>query len=126
MSELINITQLAKILTQENSESIKITNQTLRYWEKEFTKINPVVINNRRYYSKKQISIVKLIMFLLKEKGMTINGVKKVLKYNINSLDDYNSNSLKAEYLTKTIKVKTKEILNKIKKIKKYGKKNTS
>jgi len=62
---------------------------------------------------------------LLKDKGMTINGVKKVLESKINSLDDYNSNSLKADYYKAKIKLKSNDILNKIKKIKKYGKKNT-
>ena len=56
---------------------------------------------------------------------MTINGVKKVLESKINSLDDYNSNSLKADYYKAKIKLKSNDILNKIKKIKKYGKKNT-
>jgi len=85
----------------------------------------PIIIKNRRYYSKKQINIIKLIKFLLKDKGMTINGVKNVLKSNINSLDDYNSNSLKADYHKEVIKDKSKKILEKLKKIKKYGKKNS-
>ena len=62
---------------------------TLRYWEKEFKQIKPTLIRNRRYYSEKQINIIKLIKFLLKDKGMTINGVKNVLKSKINTLDDY-------------------------------------
>ena len=52
--------------------------------------------------------------------------VKKILNSNINKLDDYNSNSLKAEYYRKEIKKKSKNILKKIKIIKNYGKKNTS
>tara|TARA_B100001093_G_C26624562_1_gene926172 strand:+ start:186 stop:566 length:381 start_codon:yes stop_codon:yes gene_type:complete len=125
MNKLINISKLCEILNADNSRSKKMQNHTLRYWEKEFKQIKPIVIKNRRYYSEKQISTLKLITFLLKEKGMTINGVKKVLKSKINSLDDYNSNSLQAEYLKKRIKDKTKIILEKIKTIKKYGKKNT-
>ena len=97
----------------------------MRYWEKEFKQIRPLIIKKRRYYSEKQINTVKLIKFLLKDKGMTINGVKKVLESKINSLDDYNSNSLKADYYKAKIKLKSNDILNKIKKIKKYGKKNT-
>ena len=31
-----------------------------------------------------------MIKFLLKNKGMTISGVKKIIKSNINKLDDYN------------------------------------
>ena len=88
-------------------------------WEKEFKQIKPIILNNRRYYSEKQVDNIKLIKFLLKDKGMTINGVKNLLKSNINTLDDYNSYSLKADYLKKNIKEKSKTILEKIKKLKK-------
>ena len=119
MSKLINISQLANLLNLVNSKTKKPSNHILRYWEKEFKQIKPVILKNRRYYSEKQINIIKLIKFLLKDKGMTINGVKNVLKSDINSLDDYNSYSLKADYLKENLKVKSKTILEKIKKLKK-------
>ena len=125
MEKLINISQLSKLLNLVNSKTKKPSNYILRYWEKEFKQIKPMILKNRRYYSEKQISIIKLIKFLLKDKGMTINGVKNVLKSNINSLDDYDLYSLKADYHKKNIKNKSKIILEKIKKIKKYGKKNS-
>ena len=56
---------------------------------------------------------------------MTINGVKKVLNTDINKLDDYNSHSLKASYYKSSLKDKNKKLLNKIKNLKKYGKKIT-
>ena len=56
---------------------------------------------------------------------MTINGVKTVLNSKINKLDDYNSNSLKAQYYKKTLKEKSVILLKKIKNLKRYGKKNT-
>ena len=125
MGKLINITELSKKLNLVNPQTKKPSNHILRYWEKKFKQIKPVILRKRRYYSQKQINIIKLIQFLLKDKGMTINGVKKVLKSNINNLDDYNSYSLKAVYYKETIKVKSKKILDKIKKIKNNGKKNT-
>ena len=125
MEKLINISQLTKLLNLVNSKTKKPSNYILTYWEKEFKQIKPIILKNRRYYSEKQISIIKLIKFLLKDKGMTINGVKNVLKSNINSLDDYDLYSLKADYHKKNIKNKSKIILEKIKKIKKYGKKNS-
>ena len=124
MVKLINISQLANLLNLVNSKTKKPSNYILRYWEKEFKQIKPVILNNRRYYSEKQISIIKLIKFLLKDKGMTVNGVKNILKSNINSLDDYNSYSLKADYLKENIKIKSKTILEKIKRLK-NGKKNS-
>ena len=123
MNKLINISELSKLLKIVNIKTKKPSNYILRYWEKEFKQIKPIIIKNRRYYSKKQINIIKLIKFLLKDKGMTINGVKNVLTSNINSLDDYNSYSLKADYHKEVIKDKSKKILEKLKKIKKYGKK---
>ncbi len=123
MTKLINISQLANLLNLVNSKTQKPSNYILRYWEREFKQIKPTILKNRRYYSEKQINIIKLIKFLLKDKGMTVNGVKNVLKSNINSLDDYNSYSLKADYLKESIKTKSKTILEKINKLKKNGKK---
>ncbi len=123
MEKLINISELSKLLDLINPKNKKPSNYILRYWEKEFKEIKPTVLKNRRYYSKKQIEIIKLIKFLLKDKGMTINGVKSILKSNINNLDDYDSYGLKADYQKKNIKIKSKAILDRIKKIKKYGKK---
>ena len=125
MVKLINITELTTLLNLINSKTGKPSNYILRYWEKEFKQIKPTIIKNRRYYSEKQVNNIKLIKFLLKDKGMTVNGVKNLLKSNINSLDDYNSYSLKADYHKENIKIKSKEILDKINKIKKHGKKNS-
>ena len=125
MEKLINISELSKLLNLINLKTKKPSNYILRYWEKEFKQIKPMILKNRRYYSEKQINMIKLIKFLLKDKGMTINGVKNVLKSNINTLDDYDLYSLKADYHKKNIKDKSKIILDKIKKIKKYGKKNS-
>ena len=126
MKKLITITELSKLLNLVDSTSKKPLNHTLRYWEKNFKQIKPKIINNRRYYSSDQVEIVKMIKFLLKNKGMTILGVKNLLDLKINKLDVYNSDSLKANYYKLSLKEKSSTLLNKIKKIKKYGKKNTS
>ena len=125
MDKLINITELSKLLGLVDTKTKKPSNHILRYWEKQFKDIKPTVLKKRRYYSKKQIEKIKMIKFLLKEKGMTINGVKSILKSKINTLDDYNSISLKADYHKNNIKLKTKKILDQIKRLKKDGKKNT-
>ena len=125
MNKLISISELSKMLNLTNSKTKKPSNHILRYWEKEFRQIKPIFIKKRRYYSEKQVDLVKLIKFLLKEKGMTINGVKNLLKSKINVLDDYHSNSLKTEYHKEKIKLKSKKILEKLKDLKKNGKKNT-
>ena len=125
MKKFYNISEISKILNLIKESNKKPLNHIIRYWEKEFKQIKAKKINNRRYYSLKQVETLKLIKFLLKNKGMTINGVKKILNLNINKLDDYNSDSLKADYYKNIFKNKSRNILEKIKKLKKYGKKNS-
>ena len=107
MSKLFSISEVSKILKLINSSNNKPLNHTLRYWEKEFKQIRPKKINNRRYYTQDQVEIIKLIKFLLKTKGMTISGVKNLLNLNINKLDDYDSDGLKANYYKKIFKEKS-------------------
>ncbi len=125
MNKLVSISIVCIQLNLINKKTQKPLNYILRYWEKEFKQIKPTIINKRRYYSENQIEVIKLIKYLLKDKGMRINGVKKVLKNKIKSLDDYDSFSLKTEYRKEKIKSKTKLILEKLKKLKTYGKKNS-
>ena len=126
MKKLVTITELSKILKLINPSNKKPLNHVLRYWEKEFKQIKPTKINNRRYYSSKQIEIIKMIKFLLKDKGMTISGVKNLLNLNTNKLDYRNIDSLKTDYQKINLKNKSKALLEKLKKIKYNGKKNTS
>ena len=122
MNKLIKIGSLSKILklTDQNNKPL---NHIIRYWEKEFKQIRPKKINRQRYYSTDQVEMFKFIKYLLKDKGLTISGVKLLLKSNLNKLDDYNSDSLKALYYKDKIKDKTINVLKKIKGLKKYGKK---
>ena len=125
MVKLISISELSISLKLINTSSKKPKNYILRYWEKEFKQLRPTIINKRRYYSTNQADLAKLIKFLLKDKGLTINGVKNILNSKINNLDDYNSYGLKTEYYKKNIKDRSIKVLEKIKQIKKYGKKNS-
>ena len=126
MNKLIPITELSKMLNLIDPDTKKPLNYILRYWEKEFKEIRPKRINKRRFYTIKQVEIIKMIKFLLKNKGMTISEVKNLINSNINKLDDPNYDSLKADYYKTVLKTKSKSILEKIKKIKKHGKKITS
>ena len=126
MKKLINISELAIKLKLINIKNKKPQNYIIRFWEKEFKQIKPKIINKRRYYSNEQVEIIKMINFLLKNQGMTISGVKKILNSKMNKLDDYNLNSLKASYFKSKIEKKSRNILEKLKTIKTYGKKNPS
>ena len=125
MSKLLTISELSKKLDLLNPKNKKPLNHVLWYWENEFHQIKPKIINKRRYYSNEQVEIIKLIKFLLKNQGLTIEGAKKFLNSNTNKLDDYNSHSLKTSYYKTIIKDKGNKILDKLNKIKKHGKKNT-
>ena len=119
--KLFTISEAAEQLDLINKNNGKLATHTLRFWEKQFKQIKPVILNgNRRYYSYKLLRTLLLIKNLLKEQGMTINGVKKILNKRINSLDEYETSSIKAEYLNINLKSRSKKILNKIKKLKNY------
>ena len=126
MKKLINISELAIKLKLINIKNKKPQNYIIRFWEKEFKQIKPKIINKRRYYSNEQVEIIKMINFLLKNQGMTVSGVKNILNSKMNKLDDYNLNSLKASYFKLKIEKKSRNILEKLKTIKNYGKKNPS
>ena len=84
------IGEVTKELGLIDKKTGHLQTHTLRYWETQFKQINPLIrAGKRRYYSKKNFQIIKLIKFLLKEKGLTINGAKKILRDSrIHSLDD--------------------------------------
>jgi len=126
MKKFINISNLSKILNLVDPITNKPQNHILRYWEREFKQIKPKKINNQRYYSNKQVEIIKTIKFLLKDKGMTIIGVKKLLHVSINELDVDIKDSLNTDYYKIFLQRKSKSILKKLKNIKNYGKKNSS
>ena len=96
---------------------------TLRYWETQFKQIKPLIrAGKRRYYSKKNLQIIKLIKFLLKEKGLTINGAKKILNtLETDYLDDDMDIGINRPNLNRTevIKNKVKNISKIIKELKK-------
>lgn len=125
LNKLISISELSRILDFIDPVTKKPLNHIVRYWEKEFKGIKPKKINNRRYYSIKQVEMIKMIKFLLKNKGLTIAGAKNLIKSNINKLDDANLSSLRTDYYKISVKTKSKKLLEKINKLKNYGKKNT-
>ena len=83
------IGEVAEILNLKNEKNGKLNTYILRFWEKEFKQIKPKLMNNkRRYYDKNTINLLKRIKFLLKDQGMTIRGVKNIIKDERFNLDD--------------------------------------
>ena len=113
------IGEVAKILNLKSRTGHKIPTHTIRYWEKEFKQIKPKILSgNRRYYDKSNIDLIKKIKFLLKDKGMTINGVKKLLNSpNTNDLDEISNKSIRTDNLKNKLSNISKIIKN-LKKLK--------
>ena len=105
-----SIGEVAKLLGLINNKNGKMNTHTIRFWEKEFKQIKPKILSgNRRYYDKSSIGVLKNIKFLLKEQGMTINGVKKLLNQNKSlKLDEFLNNSINVD------NSKIKKSINKI------------
>ena len=83
------IGEVAELLNLKNEKNGKLNTYILRFWEKEFKQIKPkLMINKRRYYDKNTINLLKRIKFLLKDQGMTIKGVKNIIKDERFNLDD--------------------------------------
>ena len=117
-TKLLGISEVAKMLGLINNKNQKPLTHTLRFWEKKFKQLKPVILaGNRRYYSEKNIEVLKMIFFLLKEQGLTLNGAIKLMNGTVKELDDIKLSSIKAEYYKKKIKIKSKKILDRIKKI---------
>lgn len=65
----------------ELSEHFGVANSLLRYWEKEFDKINPKRnAKGTRFYSKQDVEQIRLVYYLVKVKGHTLDGARKELK----------------------------------------------
>ena len=96
-----NIGEVAKILELKSKKGDKNPTHTIRFWEKEFKQLNPKVFNGkRRYYDEKNINLLKKIKYLLKDQGMTIKGVKKILNNKEPlKLDEMSNHSIKASSL---------------------------
>jgi DNA-binding transcriptional MerR regulator len=117
-SKLLSISQVSIMLGLVNKKNQKPLTHILRFWEKKFKQLKPIILSgNRRHYSTKNIKVLKMIIFLLKEQGLTINGAIKLMNAKFKELDDTKRSSIKAEYYKENIKTKSKKILDIIKKI---------
>ena len=64
----------------EVSELCGVKPHVLRYWEQEFTQLNPVKRRgNRRYYQRHDVLMIRQIRTLLYDHGYTIGGARSHL-----------------------------------------------
>ena len=116
------IGEVAKILNLKSNDKGVLPTHVIRFWETQFKQIKPKILNsNRRYYDEKTINLLKKVKFLLKDQGMTIKGVKKILNNDVSlKLDEIADKSIRTENLRN----KLLKISDKLKELK-DGKKNT-
>ena len=112
-----SISEVARLLGLVNPKNGNLSTHTIRFWEKEFKEIRPhIFAGKRRYYNKDTITILKKIKYLLKDKGMTIKGVKKQLSTNERNLDETGNISINTSNILKTKLSKISELLKDLKK----------
>ena len=113
------IGEVAKILNLKSNKKGDLPTHIIRFWETQFKQIKPKILNsNRRYYDENCINLLKKVKFLLKEQGMTINGVKKILNGQQSlKLDEMANNSIKADNLRNKL-VKISKIIKNLKDLK--------
>jgi len=110
-----SIGEVAKSLGLINKKNGSLSTHTIRYWETEFKQIKPKIFaGKRRYYDNESIKILSKIKFLLKDRGMTIKGVKKIL----NNPDGLKLDEINDMHISSVLINKDK-ILSKVKKINK-------
>ena len=114
-SKYKTIGEVAKILELFNKKRGSLSTHTIRFWEKEFKQIKPkFFLGNRRYYDENSIKILKKIKFLLKDKGMTLMGVKKLLDTQESNIDELYNTSI-SQRIIKTKLKKIKHLVEEIK-----------
>ena len=116
------IGEVARALNLIDKKDGRLQTHTLRYWETQFKQIKPSIkAGKRRYYSEKDLEIIRNIKNLLKIDGLTINGVKKLLNKNLDNIDLQSNISINSSSFDKeSLKTKIKNIKNKIDELKKY------
>tara|TARA_Y100000310_G_C20608100_1_gene776588 strand:+ start:1030 stop:1425 length:396 start_codon:yes stop_codon:yes gene_type:complete len=118
------IGEVTKELDLVDKKTGHLQTHTIRYWETQFKQIKPTIrAGKRRYYSLKDFKIIKYIKFLLKERGLTINGAKKILnqtKTDSLDADMYIGINKQDLDITKLVKGKLRNISKIIKDLKSF------
>ena len=65
----------------EAATLLDLKTYVLRFWESEFPQLQPVrTAKGQRLYTEETIALLRRIRYLLHEKGMTIDGARRVLE----------------------------------------------
>ena len=115
-SKYKTIGEVAKILNLVDKQRGTLSTHTIRFWEKEFKQVKPKIFTGkRRYYDENTINILKKIKFLLKDRGMTLIGAKKVLNSMDSDIDVLYNTSIKQKDIIKSKLIKIKKLITEFK-----------
>ena len=111
------IGEVVKLLNLKSKSNKSHPTHTIRYWEKEFKQIKPKILaGNRRYYDNDTVEIIKKVKYLLKDKGMTIQGAKKYLVEEETNLDETANLTINTKNILKSKLNKISKIVKELKK----------
>jgi DNA-binding transcriptional MerR regulator len=86
----------------EVAEIFKVNTSLIRFWEKEFDVIKPSKNKKgNRLFTQNDLEQFKIIFYLVKEKGYTLQGAKQLLK------DQHSSLKSEVEIIEKLNKIKS-------------------
>jgi len=87
---------------REVATILDVAPSLLRFWEKEFDMIKPYKNKKGdRYFTKKDLEVIRTIYYLTKEKGYTLQGAKDALK------TDFVKEATKADMISTLKNIKT-------------------
>lgn len=73
----------------EVAESLHVNASLLRFWEKEFEEIEPRKNKKgNRIYTDADLKILRMVYYLVKERGFTLEGAKKKIKESRKEIED--------------------------------------
>lgn len=65
------------------AEMLGVQQSTLRFWEKEFDCLNPRrSASNVRYYTPANIEMIRVISYLLRNRGLKLEAAKEQMRHN--------------------------------------------
>lgn len=93
----------------EVAEIVGLPASTLRFWEKEFTLVKPHRNDKgTRFYTPKDIEIIRMVYFLVKEKGLKLDAAQEELRRNHSGV----SRRFKAIERLKSVRSRLQEMID--------------
>ena len=92
----------------EVSNLCAVKPHVLRYWEQEFSQLNPLKRRgNRRYYQRHDVILIRQIRSLLYEQGFTIVGARQKL-----SGDEAQDDCSQSQQIIRQLRNELEDVLN--------------